>query len=80
MAALRITRCAENPREALEVMFDGGFNVAEACVRHEVKKLVAASSASIWALPTRFRQTRAITPTTTLYGAAKMANESCTGR
>src|SRR5215469_8834898 len=34
-AALRITRCAEAPREAIEVLIDGTFNVIEAAVQHK---------------------------------------------
>jgi UDP-glucose 4-epimerase len=77
MAALRITRCAENPREALEVMYDGTFNVVEACVRHRVKKLVAASSASVYGTADVFPTHEGHHPynNRTLYGAAKMANE-----
>lgn len=77
MAALRITRCAENPREALEVMFDGSFNVAEACVKHKVKKLVAASSASVLGTADSFptREDHHPYNNRTLYGAAKLANE-----
>jgi len=77
MAALRITRCAENPREALEVMYDGAFNVVEACVRHRVKKLVAASSASIYGTADVFptREDHHPYNNRTLYGAAKMAAE-----
>jgi UDP-glucose 4-epimerase len=77
MAALRITRCAENPREALEVMYDGAFNVVEACVRHKVKKLVAASSASIYGTADSFPTREEHHPynNRTLYGAAKAANE-----
>ncbi len=77
MAALRITRCAENPREALEVMYDGAFNVVEACVRHKVRKLVAASSASIYGTADLFptREDHHPYNNRTLYGAAKMANE-----
>lgn len=77
MAALRITRCAENPREALEVMYDGAFNVAEACARHQVKKLVAASSASIYGMASTFptREDHPPYNNRTLYGAAKAANE-----
>lgn len=77
MAALRITRCAENPREALEVMYDGTFNVADACVRHGVKKLVAASSASIYGMASEFPTREEHPPynNRTLYGAAKAANE-----
>jgi UDP-glucose 4-epimerase len=77
MAALRITRCAENPREALEVMYDGTFNVVEACVRHQVRKLVAGSSASIYGMASAFptREDHHPYNNRTLYGAAKMANE-----
>src|SRR5664279_4793890 len=46
-AALRITRCAEAPREAVEVLIDGTMNVLEACLEHKVRKVVAASSASV---------------------------------
>ena len=77
MAALRINRCAENPREALEVMYDGVFNVVEACVKHKVKKLVAASSASIYGQADAFPTREDYHPynNRTLYGAAKFANE-----
>jgi UDP-glucose 4-epimerase len=77
MAALRITRCADNPREALEVMYDGTFNVVEACVKHRVKKLVAASSASILGTADLFptREDHHPYNNRTLYGAAKLANE-----
>ena len=77
MAALRITRCAENPREALEVMFVGTYNVIEACIRHQVKKIVAASSASIYGHAEIFPTHENHHPynNRTLYGAAKTANE-----
>lgn len=77
MAALRITHCAEHPREALETMYVGTFNVAEACVKHSVKKLVAASSASIYGMADYFPTTERHYPynNRTLYGAAKAANE-----
>lgn len=77
MAALRITRCAENPREALEVMYDGTFNVVEACVKHGVKRLVAASSASVLGTASSFptREDHHPYNNRTLYGAAKAANE-----
>jgi UDP-glucose 4-epimerase len=76
-AAIRITQCAEDPRLALEVLVDGTFNVVESAARHRVKKLVAASSASVYGMAEEF-------PTTerhhhenndTLYGAAKTFNE-----
>src|SRR5260370_21296683 len=46
--ALRITRCAEAPREAVEVLINGTLNILESAVHHRVKKLVAASSASVY--------------------------------
>src|SRR5438094_7783864 len=47
-AALRITRCVEAPREAVQVLIGGTLNVLEAAVRHKVKKVIAASSASVY--------------------------------
>jgi UDP-glucose 4-epimerase len=68
-AAIRITQCAEEPRLAMEVLVDGAY---------KVKKVVAASSASVYGAADEF-------PTTewhhtynnrTLYGAAKAFNEA----
>ncbi|HBR15111.1 MAG TPA: NAD-dependent epimerase [Candidatus Omnitrophica bacterium] len=77
LAALRITQCAAEPREALEIMYDGTFNVLEACVKHHVKKLVFASSASVYGQAVVFPTREEHHPygNYTLYGAAKMANE-----
>jgi UDP-glucose 4-epimerase len=54
MATLRITACAAEPREALTVMCDGSFNVLEAAQTAGVKKVVTASSASIYGLAETF--------------------------
>jgi UDP-glucose 4-epimerase len=77
MAALRITRCAENPREAFEVMFEGAMNVFEACVAQKIIKLVAASSASVYGNADLFPTKEDHHPynNLTFYGAAKTANE-----
>jgi nucleoside-diphosphate-sugar epimerase len=77
MAALRINQCVAEPRRALEVMFDGTFNVAEACVKHRIKKIVIASSASIYGTADIFPTKEDHHPYNnhTLYGAAKTANE-----
>jgi len=77
MAALRISHCASEPREAFEVMFEGTFNVAEACVRQKVKKVVVASSASIYGEADTFPTKEDNHPynNRTLYGAAKTAAE-----
>jgi UDP-glucose 4-epimerase len=76
-AAIRITQCAEEPRLALEVLADGTFNVLEAAVAADVRKVVAASSASVYGLATEFPTTESQHPwaNDTLYGAAKVFNE-----
>ena len=76
-AAIRITQCAEEPRLAVEVMVDGTYNVLEAAVAHGVRKVVAASSASVYGLATDFptREDHHPYANDTLYGAAKTFNE-----
>lgn len=77
MAALRITACAANPREALEVMCDGSFNVIEAAQVAKVQKVVAASSASIYGLAEAFptREDHHPYSNQTWYGASKIMLE-----
>ena len=76
-AAIRITQCAEEPRLALEVMVDGTYNVLEAAQRAGVRKVVAASSASVYGMADRFPTDEAQHPyhNRTLYGASKVFNE-----
>ena len=76
-AAIRITQCAEHPREALEVMADGTFNVLEAAVDAGVGRVVAASSASVYGAARWFPTAEAHHPYSnrTFYGAAKAFNE-----
>lgn len=76
-AAIRITQCAEEPRLALEVLVDGTFNVCEAAVQAGVKKVVAASSASVYGLADSFPTGEMHHPyhNRTLYGSAKLFNE-----
>ncbi|PSM47425.1 NAD-dependent epimerase [Chroococcidiopsis sp. CCALA 051] len=76
-AAIRITQCAQEPRLAMEVLADGTFNVLEAAVSAGVKKVVAASSASIYGMAEAFPTTEAHHPynNRTIYGAAKTFNE-----
>ena len=77
-AAIRITQCAEEPRLAKDVLVDGTFNVVEAAVRAGVRKVVAASSASVYGLAEEFPTAETHHPyaNRTLYGAAKLFNES----
>lgn len=76
-AAIRITQCAEEPRLALDVLSTGTFNVVEAAAAAGVKRLVAASSASVYGLADTFPTTEAHAPynNRTLYGACKAFNE-----
>ena len=75
-AALRITRCAEAPREALEVLMDGTFNILESAVRHKVKKVIAASSASVYGEPSYLPIDEGHPfHNRTMYGAGKIASE-----
>ena len=76
-AAIRLPHCAADPRLALEVMVDGTFNVVDAAQRAGVRKLVAASSASIYGAATTFpiEETHDPYGNRTLYGAAKVFAE-----
>jgi len=77
MAALRITACAAEPREAFDVMCGGTFNVVEAAHQAGVKKVVAASTASVYGLAEQFPTTETHHPynNRTWYGAAKLMLE-----
>ena len=77
MAAIRITACAADPREAMEVMNDGTFNVIDAAHKAGVKKVLAASSASILGLADSFPTTEDHHPynNRTWYGASKIMLE-----
>jgi UDP-glucose 4-epimerase len=77
-AALRITHCAVEPRLAMEVMVQATFDLLELCVEHNVEKVIAASSASVYGLAEEFPTTERQNPydNRTLYGAAKAFNEA----
>ena len=76
-AAIRITQCAEDPRLALEVLVDGTYEIVEAAADAGVRKVVAASSASVYGLAEEFPTAERHHPyaNDTLYGAAKTFNE-----
>ncbi|MBV8701948.1 NAD-dependent epimerase/dehydratase family protein [Bradyrhizobium sp.] len=77
MATLRITACAAEPREALGVMCDGSFNVLEAAHAAGVRKVVTASTASIYGLADTFPTREEHHPynNRTWYGASKIMLE-----
>ncbi len=77
MAALRITACAADPREAMEVMLVGTHNVIQSVVEKKVGKLVYASSASVYGMAEDFPTTEKHHPygNRTYYGACKVAGE-----
>lgn len=77
-AALRITRCAEEPRLAYDVMATGTFNVAEAAVDAQVRKVVFASSASVYGMAETFPtlETHPTYANRTMYGAVKAFDEA----
>ena len=76
-AAMRITQCAAEPRQAVEVMVNGTFEVAAAAADAGVGKFVAASSASVYGQAHEFPTGESHHPYAddTLYGAAKLFSE-----
>jgi UDP-glucose 4-epimerase len=76
-AALRITHCAAEPRNALEVMVDATFDLFELCLKAKVRKVIFASSASVYGMADAFPTAEQQNPydNRTLYGAAKAFGE-----
>ncbi len=75
--ALRITQCAQEPRAAFEVMVAATYELFEQCVAAKVRKVVYASTASVYGMAQEFPTTEAQNPynNRTLYGAAKSFGE-----
>ena len=75
-ASAWLRQCQEEPRLSLDVTINGTFNLLESCVRHKIKKIVAASSSSVYGegvyLPTDENHPF---NNDLFYGAAKVANE-----
>ena len=76
-AALRITHCAAEPDEAMQVMVDATYHLLRQCVQEKVRKVVMASSASIYGMAEDFPTAESHHPygNRTLYGAAKSFGE-----
>jgi UDP-glucose 4-epimerase len=75
-AALWLLQCYEYPRSAFEVNIKGTFNVIEACVKNNIKRLVFSSSASVYgdAVEEPMTETHPFN-NTNFYGATKVAGE-----
>ncbi len=76
LAALWLLHCYDYPRNAFEVNIKGTFNILEACVKHNVKKLIFSSSASVYGNPVELpmKETHPYN-NQTFYGATKIADE-----
>jgi UDP-glucose 4-epimerase len=73
-AAIRITQCAEEPGLAVKVLVNGTYTILEAAVAAKVKKVVAASSASVYGMAEVFPTDEDHHPynNRTIYGAGKL--------
>ena len=76
LAALWLLQCYEYPRAAFDVNIRGTFNVLEACVSNNVKRLVYSSSASVYgdAVEEPMAEDHPYN-NWTFYGATKIAGE-----
>lgn len=76
-AAIRITQCAEDPRLAHDVLATGTLNILEAAVEAQVKRVVYASSASIYGQAETFPtdESHHGYGNRTIYGAIKLYGE-----
>lgn len=80
LAAMWLLHCKDFPRTAFEVNIGGTFNVLEACVKHNVKKLIFSSSASVYGDAVEVPMTESHPfNNKNFYGATKISGESmCT--
>lgn len=76
LAALWLLQCHEYPRAAFDVNIRGTFNVLEACVANNIKRLVYSSSASVYGDAVTDIMTEDHPYNNwTFYGATKIAGE-----
>ena len=77
LAAMWLLHCKDYPRTAFDVNIAGTFNVFEACVKHNVKKLIWSSSASVYGDAVEFPMTEEHPfNNKNFYGASKIAGEA----
>jgi UDP-glucose 4-epimerase len=77
LAAMWLLHCKDFPRTAFDVNIAGTFNVLEACVKNNIKKLVWSSSASVYGDAVELPMTEAHPYNNkNFYGATKIAGEA----
>jgi len=76
-AALWLLHCHNYPKSAFDVNIRGSFNVFEACVKNNIKKIIYSSSASVYgdALTNNIKETHPFN-NKNFYGATKIAGEA----
>lgn len=77
LAAMWLLHCKDYPRTAFHVNIEGTFNVLEACVKNNIKRLVYSSSASVYgdAVETPMTEQHPFN-NRNFYGATKIAGEA----
>jgi UDP-glucose 4-epimerase len=77
LAAMWLLHCKDYPRTAFDVNIAGTFNVLEACVKNNIKKLIWSSSASVYGDAVELPMTEAHPfNNKNFYGATKIAGEA----
>lgn len=77
LAAMWLLHCKDFPRTAFDVNIAGTFNVLEACVKNNVKKLIWSSSASVYGDAVELPMTENHPYNNkNFYGASKIAGEA----
>ncbi len=77
LAAMWLLHCKDFPRTAFDVNIAGTFNVLEACVKNNIKKLIWSSSASVYGDAVELPMTENHPfNNKNFYGASKIAGEA----
>lgn len=77
LAAMWLLHCKDYPRTAFDVNIAGTFNILEACVKNNIKKLIWSSSASVYgdAVEVPMLESHPFN-NKNFYGASKIAGEA----
>jgi UDP-glucose 4-epimerase len=77
LAAMWLLHCKDYPRTAFDVNIAGTFNILEACVKNNIKKLIWSSSASVYGDAVQLPMTEDHPfNNKNFYGATKIAGEA----